>query len=199
MITTRAISSFDIDRIIEIHMEAFTDFFLTTLGKSFLKTYYKSFISNEEGVAICACNKDNIILGFSVGALNGKGFHRRLILKNIISFGVQFIKILAIYPSALIRLFKNMDKQTTKKIEGKYSELLSIGVCNQAKGKGIGNALLKRFELEIQLKSVKIIILTTDYLSNENVVKFYQKAGYDIYSEFNTFPNRKMYKMIKKI
>jgi len=199
MVTTRYINSSDIDRIVEIHLEAFADFFLTTLGNSFLKTYYKSLIENVEGIAVCATDKDNFILGFSVGTSNSKGFHRRLVFRNIIRFGFQFMRILAVRPAALIRLLKNMDKSKFKRIDGNHSELLSIAVCNNVKGKGVGNALLKRFELEVQIKNVKIITLTTDYFSNESVIGFYQKAGYEIYSEFTTFPNRKMFKMIKKI
>jgi ribosomal protein S18 acetylase RimI-like enzyme len=196
-VKTRYITNRDVDRVVEIHMEAFSNFFLTTLGRSFLRVYYKSFIENKEGVSICAYDNDGIILGFSVGALDGKGFHKRLILKNIIRFSIQFIRIIFTYPGAIYRLFKNMDKQTKQKIEERYSELLSIGICNIAKGKGIGSILLKRFEAELKLKSSKIVTLTTDYNDNDEVVNFYRKAGYEIFSEFTTFPDRRMYKMLK--
>ena len=36
----------DIDSIVEIHMERFSSFFLTTLGSSFLKVFYKAFLKD---------------------------------------------------------------------------------------------------------------------------------------------------------
>ena len=42
-----------IDEIVDIHMETFTGFFLTFLGKGFLKQLYKGFIEhNKSGLII---------------------------------------------------------------------------------------------------------------------------------------------------
>ena len=37
-----------IDEIVDIHMETFTGFFLTFLGKGFLKQLYKGFIEHNK-------------------------------------------------------------------------------------------------------------------------------------------------------
>ena len=53
----------DVDGIVDIHLAAFESFFLSSLGKRFLRLYYSSFINNNEGVVYCA-TKEEIIVGF---------------------------------------------------------------------------------------------------------------------------------------
>ena len=43
------------------------------------------------------------------------------------------------------------------------------------------------------------ISLTTDYYNNEKTIAFYKKMGYAVLYEFVTYPNRKMYRMIKNL
>ena len=58
---------------------------------------------------------------------------------------------------------------------------------------------MKIFEEKAFIGGSKRITLTTDYNNNERVVAFYKKSGYRIYYDFITYPNRKMYKLIKDL
>jgi len=108
--------------------------------------------------------------------------------------------LLLISPTSLVRLIKNLSKSNPN-IEDKaeYAELLSIGVSKDKQGKGIGKKLLKQLEIELNLKGCLNLSLTTDFNNNDNVIDFYRKMGYEIYYEFIAYPNRKMYRMIKKL
>ena len=64
-------------------------------------------------------------------------------------------------------------------------------------GLGIGKKLLSEFENQIAAKGINIMTLTTDADFNDSVLKFYKKSGYSVYYDFETFPNRKMLKLIK--
>ena len=196
---TRTINKNDLASIVEIHIEAFPGFFLTTLGPSFLRLYYRSFIENKEGISICAVGSNLKIVGFCVGTTNASGFHRRLIAKNLPGFFLQFLIILVKHPGALLRLISNLEKQTVKQLNGIVSELLSIGVSLSVKGTGVGNLLLKKFEDELKNRNATLVTLTTDYYNNDKVIGFYNNAGYQIFSDFIAFPNRRMYKMIKNL
>ena len=77
--------------------------------------------------------------------------------------------------------------------------MLSIGVLIEKKGLGIGKGLLFEFEQIINKENIKRVSLTTDFNSNDGVLKFYKSMGYDVYYEFVTYPNRKMFKLIKKL
>ena len=41
----------DVPQIVNIHMNAFEGFFLTTLGRSFLSFYYNAFVNRDLNVA----------------------------------------------------------------------------------------------------------------------------------------------------
>jgi len=187
-------------QIAEIHLKSFPNFFLTSLGYSFLKTYYKSCSKSKEAISICAIDNENKkILGFAVGCINSKGFNKKIIYSNLGAYFYQTIILLFTRPLALIRLFKNFGKGNLSSDKGNYAELLSIGTSPDNRGLGIGQNLLAKFENKVRENGVNTITLTTDLDSNDNVLKFYKKAGYKVYYEFVTFPERKMLKLIKKI
>jgi len=188
------------DQIANIHLKSFPNFFLTTLGYSFLKTYYKSCSKSKEAISICAFdNETKKIVGFAVGCLNSRGFNKRLIYSNLGAYLYQTLILLFTKPLALIRLFKNLGKGNVLSDKGNYAELLSIGVSPDQSGLGIGQNLLTKFENKVIKKGVNTITLTTDLDSNDNVLKFYKKSGYKVYYDFVTFPNRNMLKLIKKL
>ena len=71
MISYRKSKVSDSNQIAKIHLKSFPNFFLTTLGYSFLKTYYRSCAKSKEAISICAINQDDKkLLGFAVGCLN---------------------------------------------------------------------------------------------------------------------------------
>lgn len=187
-------------QIAKIHSKSFPNFFLTTLGYAFLKNYYESCIKNKEVVSISAIDDNtNILIGFSVGCYSSRGFNKKLVFSNLWGFSKQALILLYKNPIALIRLAKNFVKKNNSIDDGKYAELLSIGVSPDNIGLGVGKNLLTKFEDKIRERGVKIISLTTDAFSNDTVLKFYKKCGYECYYNFVTFPNREMLRLIKTL
>jgi len=183
----------------DIHIEAFKDFFLTSLGKSFLRTYYKASLKSAESIAICAVDDENKIIGFIIGCIQSKGYHKRLMKQNLLMFLYEGFVIALKKPKALFRLANNLDKTAIITDDGNYAELLSIGVSPESKGAGIGKEMIKRFEEEAKSRRCLTIALTTDYENNETVLEFYKRNGYQIFYVFTSYPNRKMYKLIKDL
>lgn len=182
-----------------IHKEAFSDFFLSSLGIGFLKTYYKACLKEPLSIAICAVDESGIIKGLATGSLNAKGYHRKLLLNNLLSFFFNIAGFLFTKPKAIIRLAKNLNKTPHVNDERDYSELLSIAVVPELKGSGVAMELLKLFEEEVVRMGGQSIALTTDFQHNERVIAFYQKCDYEIYYDFISYPDRHMYKMIKHL
>lgn len=183
----------------QIHCAAFKDFFLTTLGEKFLNTYYHACLKSDESISICAIDKNEQIVGFSMGCIHAKGFHKRLVMQNFTKFLLQGIIILFSKPGAIWRLAKNMEKNKINHDDGNYTELLSIAVSPDAKGTGIGKKMITQFEEEAILRGCTKIALTTDYYNNDDVIAFYKKSGYEVFYEFTTYPKRRMYKLIKNL
>lgn len=182
-----------------IHLDAFHGFFLSSLGKRFLNAYYNAALRSNETIAVCAVDDDEQIQGFGTGCIQSKGYHKKLILNNILTFSWQGFIILFTNPKALLRLALNLDKIANEKDDGNYAELISIGVSHAHKGLGVGKKLITIFEEEAKRKGCMKVSLTTDCYNNDEVIAFYIHSGYKIYYEFTTFPNRKMYKLIKEL
>lgn len=195
--TIRKANTNDVDNIVKIHCDAFKDFFLTSLGSQFLKFYYTCFVKSNETVLMVA-EEDGLILGFSASTKICKGFNSRLIKSNMVSLSMISLRLLLTSPYSLLRLVKNLTKKG-KSVEDNedYAELYSIGVCKTAQGKGVGKKLLSGSEQLMKAEGVERISLTTDYVNNEKAVGFYLSMGYETLYEFVTYPDRKMYRLIK--
>lgn len=182
-----------------IHLNAFHGFFLSSLGKSFLNAYYKAALKNKETIAVCATDDNEQILGFGIGCVKSKGYHKKLIMQNPFTFLQQGLILIFKDPKALIRLTLNLDKVHKDIDDGNYAELISIGVIPACQGMGVGKGLIRIFEEEAKKKGCTIITLTTDFYNNEEAVSFYMHSGYKVFYEFTAYPKRRMYKLIKNL
>lgn len=189
----------DIDKIVDIHCDAFKGFFLTSLGPAFLKFYYGCFIKHPETVTMVA-EEGDVLYGFSASTKKCKGFNTRLIKSNLFAFGLFYVKLLFTSPKSLLRLLNNLTKKSEKVEDDEdYAELYSIGVSKAAQGKGVGKQLLHVTEVEMQISGIKRLSLTTDFDNNEATLGFYHSMGYDTLYVFTTYPDRKMYRLIKEL
>lgn len=193
----RVATTSDIPQIVNVHLNAFEGFFLTTLGRTFLSFYYKSFVNSKDGIILCAVAEDKFC-GFAAATKKCKGFNSNLIKANIVSFIWLAFRLLFIKPSALIRLAKNLSKKSdvVDDLED-YAELYSIGVADNMQGKGVGKKLLTAIEDQMKCDGVEKISLTTDFHNNDSAIAFYRTMGYQTLYEFTSYPDRKMYRFIK--
>lgn len=200
MIRIEKASNKDVDGIVKIHLAAFEDFFLSSLGERFLRIYYSSFIESDNGVVLCAKNNEGVV-GFSACSYLSRGFNSSLIKQNLASFGLEAFMLLFSKPTALVRLAKNMNKESddaTIDDKGEYAELYSIAVSPSCQGEGVGKKLLIATEEDVKKHNDKIS-LTTDYFNNDKTIAFYHALGYGNLYEFVTYPERRMWRMIKKL
>lgn len=189
----------DLSAIVRIHISAFEDFFLTSLGSDFLKFYYSCFIQSRETVTMVA-EEEGRICGFAAATKTCKGFNSRLIKNNLVSFGLLSVKMLFSSPKSLLRLVKNLTKKGKGVDDNEdYAELYSIGVGKDAQGLGIGKQLLSATEMAMKADGVEKLSLTTDYYDNDKTIGFYRAMGYETLYEFVTYPDRKMYRLIKTL
>lgn len=185
----------DISKIVEIHLERFSSFFLSTLGASFLKTFYIAFLKNPS--VLLVLEDEGTVKGFVAGNYKSKGFFKKLLLNNILGFISSGLKILFINPIALKRMASNVGK--SEKNNFVFAELLSIATLKNKKG--YGKILLQEFEKEIakENKENQLVSLTTDFDNNDKAVNFYKDCGYEVHEIFESYQGRKMYRFIKKL
>ena len=190
----------DIDGIVKIHQEAFKNFFLTNLGERFLRLYYGTFVNCNDGVVYCAVKGDTIV-GFSATSYISHGFNSKLIKHNLFKYGCEALLLLFKQPKAVLRLMRNLDKESKDssiKDDGLYAELYSIAVSPECQGEGIGGFLLTVTEADVKEHNSKIS-LTTDFYDNDKTMAFYSALGYKEFYYFTTYPDRRMWRLIKEL
>lgn len=199
MITVQEAKKHDIDAIVRIHEQAFPSFFLTKLGSAFLRLYYKSVMDHSDGVLL-VCKKDDVPIGLCAGTVLSAGFNKRLIKANFFQYGIETLKLLFSKPKSLIHLMKNMSKEDSSVGDnGEYAELLSIAVDPTVQRSGAGKTMLLNLENEIKKKGGEKLSLTTDFENNEKAIGFYKSLGYNEWYDFTTYPNRRMWRLIKNL
>lgn len=190
----------DVNNIVIIHNDAFNGFFLTQLGSNFLKYYYTSVMRAKKGIVLGYYDDRGKLQGFCAAALRSRGFNKNIVLNNIVPFAFVSLRLLFTNPKSIVRLIENFTKKSPEVPDaGEYAELLSIAVNSKMHGSGIGKMLMTELEKYVKSKGIIKLSLTTDFFNNEKTLAFYKSSGYEIMYDFITYPNRKMYRLIKNL
>ena len=180
-----------INEVVDIHMQSFPGFFLTFLGKGFLKQLYKGFVEHENSGLLVAVENDKII-GFLAYSGNLSSFYNYLLKRHFLSLawhaGIAFVR----KPKIFLRLIRAFSYSEDAKRDEKYVELSSIGVIPKMEGKGVGSQLIKGLKRKVDGEKYRYIKLETDAENNEAANCFYQKNGFVLDHEYVTHEGRKM-------
>ena len=185
------LSKMELDDVVKIHMETFAGFFLTFLGKGFLRQMYKGFIAHENSGLIGAKSEKGIV-GVLAYSEDLSAFYKYLIKTRLIPFAWYSLGAAIRRPSAIIRLIRAFQKPGETKREEKYVELSSIGVSPDVKGQHIGSRMIDKLKEMFDADKFAFINLETDAVNNEGVNAFYVKNNFVLTRTFETPEGRKM-------
>lgn len=195
MVTIREVKSNEkelINEIVTIHLNTFTGFFLTFMGRGFLKQMYQSYCDHDESGLLVA-EEDGKALGFLAFSSNFSGLYKFMIKTRLIQFGWYSIGAFFRRPSAFMHIISAFLKPCEAKREEKYVELSSIGVDPNVKSKGVGSKLIDALKDNVDFDKYAYINLETDAVDNEGAIHFYEKNGFVRERMFETDEGRKMY------
>lgn len=195
MIAIREVESGEkqlINDIVTIHLNTFTDFFLTFMGRGFLNQMYRSYCDHgESGILVAEDNGKTV--GFLAYSGNFSGLYKFMIKTRLIPFGWYSIGAFFRRPSAFMHIIKAFLKPSQVKRKEKYVELSSIGVDPTAKSKGVGSYLIDELKEIVDFNKFAYITLETDVVNNDRVIHFYEKNGFVRERMYETDEGRKMY------
>ncbi|WP_178114426.1 MULTISPECIES: N-acetyltransferase [unclassified Pseudomonas] len=191
----------DLDSISDVHIKSFPGFFLTLLGKRFLKEMYAGFLKFKSGVCIVLLSEQGDVIGFAAGATTPEIFFPKLRRKRALYFAIFALPALLRNSELVIKklwaaVFYRGDRPDS--LQG-GALLSSIGIDPLFKGQSLGKKLLDVFEDEAYAAGSPFVYLTTDQHGNDSVIGFYKKNGYDIESFFTQPGGRKMLRFMKII
>lgn len=195
MVTIREVKSDEkkiIDEIVTIHLNTFTGFFLTFMGRGFLRQMYQSYCDHEESGLLVA-EEDGKAMGFLAFSSNFSGLYKYMIKTRLIQFGWYSMGAFFRRPSAFLHIIKAFLKPSEVKRKEKYVELSSIGVDPNVKSKGVGSKLIEKLKKLVDFEEYAYITLETDAVNNEGAIHFYEKNGFIRERMFVTDEGRKMY------
>lgn len=195
MVTIREVKSDEkklIDEIVTIHLNTFTGFFLTFMGRGFLRQMYQSYCDHEESGLLVA-EGDGKTVGFLAYSSDFSGLYKFMIKTRLVQFAWYSIGAFFRRPSAFLRIIKAFLKPSEVIRKEKYVELSSIGVAPNIKSKGIGSLLIGKLKKQVDFEKYAYITLETDAINNEDVIHFYEKNGFIRERMFETGEGRKMY------
>lgn len=197
----RCANHIDIEQIVSIHIDSFKGFFLTNMGRPFLRLLYQAFINSDKGILRVA-EVNGQVIGFSAGTTSPEIFFSELKRSKWHAFVAASLLGVIKHPIVTFKklysaLFYKGDTVDALK---NAALLSSIAISPNYSGNSIGAKLLSDFEEYINsLNSNELLYLTTDKYNNERVVRFYKRAGFTIDSELSQSGKRVMYRFVKTL
>ena len=195
MIAIREVKSEEkelINDIVSIHLNTFTGFFLTFMGRGFLNQMYRSYCDHDESGLLVA-EEDGKAVGFLAYSGNFSGLYKFMIKSRLIPFGWYSVGAFFRRPSAFMHIIKAFLKPSEVKRDEKYVELSSIGVDPTIKSKGVGSLLIDELKKIVDFNKFAYITLETDAVNNDGAIHFYEKNGFVRERMYETDEGRKMY------
>ena len=186
MIQYREATKSDLNQIVTTHTECFQKYFLTSMGKEFLKRYYEAYL-DEKAPFVVAVDDNGDIVGFCMGYYSGSkariNFEREnkwFIIRRLLVACLKFNK--GAYQRIgrkIKQLFKKGKKAKSdiRQNHEKREELLSICVLDKARGQSVATKLLESFENIIMSDGATKYNLSV-YKTNHRAIRFYEKSDF---------------------
>lgn len=187
---TQAVSA-DTDQMVAVHLRSFPGFFLTFLGRPFLRELYAATMVDPSGIAYVVTDGEQH-LGFVTGTTQPSGFYRRLLQKRWWRFAYAAIPAVLRRPGIVPRLLRAFSTPSATSSEPGRTTLMSIAVAPEAQGRGVGRALVEAFVGEAARRGATQIDLTTDRDNNDAVNRFYRNLGFVCRRSYTTPEGRSM-------
>ena len=180
-----------IKQVVNIHLDTFKGFFLTFMGKGFLRHMYQAYTMHESSRLLIAEDQGKVI-GFLAYSSALSGLYKYMLKKRLLAFAWYSLGAFIRRPKIFMRLIRAFLKPSESAREEKYVKLTSIGVSPSEKTKGVGSKLLDEMKKLIDFSEYAYISLETDAEDNEIANKFYLKNGFKFIEEYETKEGRKM-------
>lgn len=194
MIAIREVKSDEktlINDIVTIHLDTFTGFFLTFMGRGFLNQMYRSYCDHIASGLLVA-EENGKAIGFLAYSSDFSGLYKFMIKTRLIIFGWYSVGAFFRRPSAFMHILGAFLKPGEARRVEKYVELSSIGVDPNSKSKGIGSLLIDELKKIVDFAKFAYITLETDAVNNEGPIHFYEKNGFVKERVYVTEEGRKM-------
>ncbi len=157
---------------------------LTDLGFPVVQRYYKNALHDPEVIGFVAQSSDGqSLLGWVFGSPHPTELTAKL-RTSPVWFGAQMLRVALTRPRTLLLLLKTIASPSSEnRLESGEIELTYIGVAPDARGQGLGLALMREFITAARQQGYKRVSLSVER-DNEAAIRMYQKTGFEITKTF---------------
>ncbi|MBJ2357867.1 GNAT family N-acetyltransferase [Sphaerochaeta sp. S2] len=188
----------EVEQIAAIHLSSFPGFFLTFLGKGFLKYLYKGFILHPDS-GILVAKKESRVVGFLAYSTELSQFYSFILKRFFFPFAwYGFLGALR-SPKSILRIIRALTYPSAKKTDKKNIEISSIAVDPNVQTKGIGSVLIEQLCEIFKDSEFQVICLETDAENNDAANAFYEKNGFKVENVSETPEGRRMNHYIRHV
>jgi len=181
----------DVEEVVEVHLAAFSGFFLSRLGPRFLETYYKTALSDPGTRALVAVSPSGLI-GFGLANSDPGGFYSRLLRDEWLRFAVAALPALLSDPAVVPGLWRALNKPADAARDPGIAGLFSLAVLPSMHGHGVGSHLVRGLVSELGSSGATGMTLETDARSNQVVRQFYEGMGFTAIRRYEVGDGREM-------
>lgn len=168
-----------LNEIVELHINAFRSVLSGQIGRFFLRIFYTKVLTKG---FVYGKITDDKLAGFISGIVDDGSFYD---IKYYFCAGLGVFT--HIYSPAVIKsLFRHIKRQLVFRNIHIKSELLSIAVRDDMRGRGIGTSLVKALENHFAERQVSVYKVYTDMLYSTGS-QLYEKLGFKLSREVNLF------------
>jgi ribosomal protein S18 acetylase RimI-like enzyme len=183
MVQVRDATAADVSAMVEIHLRAFPDFFLSQLGSRFLRRLHAGFVRDSSGRAMVA-QQDAHVVGYIVGTCSPERYFRDRLRREGFAFACNAVPGLLRSPSRTAgRLWSALRYRGERPPDlGNGWLLSSLAVDPQARASGVGSALVRAYCARAAAAGARWVYLLTDDSGNDEVQAFYERADFRLHS-----------------
>ncbi|MHB8342487.1 MAG: GNAT family N-acetyltransferase, partial [Mycobacteriales bacterium] len=198
------LSPAELRRLAGLHERELADQFVAQFGQRFLRHYHRAFASTEGGLALVARDSGTgEVAGLLLGSTHPAAFYPLLLRRHGLALGLQLLCTVAARPRFGVRLLRTRGARYLRGVRrlvlrrpvGRTgaparsggapaeataevtAEVTVVVVDAQARGRGVGRALLERAEEQVRAAGVQRIELVT-LQDPGGAAAFYERLGW---------------------
>jgi ribosomal protein S18 acetylase RimI-like enzyme len=176
-----------------VHIGAFPEEFLSLLGRAFLKKFYGYYMSHAGGICLVAVDSSSRVAGLVTGGQPElrAAFLRKHVLRFILTSLWKSVYHARVRQrlcehlarawrrvASKLRLVKSQANQAPPEDpKGTWSNLLSVCVHPDFRGKGVGRLLMEAFRADSARRGFKTMRLSV-HNDNDPAIALYAKCGW---------------------
>ena len=113
-----------IEEVVNIHIRAFKDFFLSTMSSSFIRKMYHSYCVHEGSELMVTYEEDKAV-GFLAYSTDMSGLYKYMLTRHFFFFAWYAFRAFIKRPSSFLKLFSALRKPSEAKRAHNYVKLSS--------------------------------------------------------------------------